>query len=151
MKVHLRQIPSGGTLHLAGEEDPSGLDLADAGAEPAGPLRYALEVGLSDGGIFATGELRLRVRMRCVVTLEHFETEIVIPTFAMQRELDGRELVDLTPEVREDIHLALPAHPRSDAVKDSNPFAPSADPVVSPAEPEGPSPWEALDRLKSKN
>jgi uncharacterized metal-binding protein YceD (DUF177 family) len=114
MKVHLRQIPDGSTLHLEGEEDPEFLGLGEAGAEPVGPLEYSLDVGLSDGGLFATGMVAQRVRMTCVSCLEPFEREIVVDPFAIQVELEGSELVDLTPEVREDIHLLLPAHPRCD-------------------------------------
>ena len=57
MKVHLRQIPEGGTLHLEGEENAGPLGLEEAGAQAVGPLRYSLDVGLSEGGIFVTGRL----------------------------------------------------------------------------------------------
>jgi uncharacterized metal-binding protein YceD (DUF177 family) len=114
MKVHLNQIPQGETIHLEGEEDSSDLELESAGAEALGPLEYSLDVGVSDGGLFATGKLRQRVRMTCVACLEPFEKKIISDPFAIQMELSGSELVDLTPEVREDIHLLLPAHPRCD-------------------------------------
>ena len=102
MKVHLRQIPAGGTLHLEGEEDSTPLGLEEAGAEPVGPLEYSLDVGVSEGGLFATGSLVQRVRMTCVSCLEPFERDIVVDPFATQIELEGSELVDLTPEARED-------------------------------------------------
>ena len=40
MKIHLRQIPQGGTLHLEGAEDPVSLGLEEIGARPdfASPL-----------------------------------------------------------------------------------------------------------------
>jgi hypothetical protein len=145
MKVHLMQIPGAGTLHLEGEEDAAPLGLEEAGAEPAGPLHYSLDAGLSRGGLFAVGSLRLRVRLRCVVTLELFEHEIVIDAFAVQKELDGREVVDLTPEVREDIHLALPAHPRSAAAHAGVCCQTTAS---SETREPTPGPWKALDRIK---
>jgi hypothetical protein len=37
MKVHLRQIPQGGTLHLEGAEDPVSLGLEEIGARPESP------------------------------------------------------------------------------------------------------------------
>jgi uncharacterized metal-binding protein YceD (DUF177 family) len=115
MKIHLRQIPQGGTLHVEDVEDPRFLELEEIGARAVSPVRYALDVGLSGGGIFATGRVGLRIRFKCVACLNEFETDVVIDPFALQKELDRRESVDLTPEIREDIHLALPAHPRCDA------------------------------------
>lgn len=150
MKIHLRQIPPGGTLHLEGEEDAEFLDPAECGAEPAAPLRYSLDAGLSEGGLFATGRLEVRVRLKCVACLEPFETDLIIEDFALQKELDGRELVDLIPEIREDIYLVLPPHPRCDAdgrrkCSASFPQAPASRP------PAGPSGWDALDKLKTDN
>ena len=56
MKVHIQQIPPEG-LHLDGEEDSSILDLQGEIARTAGPIAYSLDIGLSDGGLFATGTL----------------------------------------------------------------------------------------------
>jgi uncharacterized metal-binding protein YceD (DUF177 family) len=114
MKVHLQQIPQGETLHLEGEEESAFLELESADAEPIGPLLYSLDVGISDGGLFATGELRQRFKMICVSCLESFERELISDSFATQMTLAGSEIVDLTAEIREDILLLLPAHPRCD-------------------------------------
>ena len=150
MKIHLRQIPQGGTLHVEGVEDARFLELEEVGARACSPLHYELEVGLSGGGIFATGRLSLSVRLRCVACLDEFETQLTVDPFALQKELDGRESVDLTPELREDIHLALPAHPRCDA--DGNKTCPARF-MQAPADasqPPGNAPWGALDRLKTE-
>jgi len=153
MKVHLRQIPAGSTLHLEGEEDSAPLGLEEAGAEPVGPLEYSLDVGLSDGGLFATGSLAQRVRMTCVSCLEPFEREVIVDPFATQVELEGSELVDLTPEVREDIHLLLPAHPRCDQGGEKTcPAHFPAGARTTPLQTEKtvrPAVWEALDQLKT--
>lgn len=114
MKVHLNQIPQGETIHLEGEEHPDSLELESPDAEPVGLLAYSLDVGLSDGGLFATGRVSQRMRMTCVACLESFEKIIVSDPFATQIELTGGELVDLTSEIREDILLLLPPHPRCD-------------------------------------
>lgn len=151
MKTYLRQIPQGGTLHLEDEADPAFLELETADIQPVSPLRYSLDVGLSDGGLFAAGSLSIRVKMKCVACLEDFETDIVIDPFALQKELDGREEVDLSPEIREDIHLALPAHPRCDA--DGRKTCPASFPQA-PADastPSGTAAWNALDKLKTDN
>jgi uncharacterized metal-binding protein YceD (DUF177 family) len=153
MKVHLAQIPQGETLHLEGEEDAAPLELETAGAQPTGPLEYSLDVGISDGGLFATGCLTVPVRMTCVSCLEPFDREIVSDPFALQMELTGGELVDLTPEVREDIHLLLPAHPKCDQGGDKT--CPARFPAGARTSPmptektQRPAIWEALDQLNT--
>lgn len=147
MKVHLLQIPQGETLHLEGEESAGGLDLEAAGATALSPLAYALDIGVSDGGLFATGQLGIRVRMRCVKCLEPVEIDVAVDPFSMQVELTGCEQIDLTPFVREDIHLLLPPHPKCDA--EATCFAADAT-IVSQLPPErAASAWDALDKLKS--
>jgi len=151
MNVHLRQIPADSTFHIEGEEDAGYLDLDQAGAAPLSPLYYSLDVGLSDGGLFATGRVAVKVQLRCVACLEHFDHEMVIDPFSLQKELDGREMVDLGPEVREDIQLALPAYPRCDA--DGRKTCPASFPKASDeaTSPSGNAAWEALDKLKTDN
>lgn len=145
MKVHLLQIPQGETLHLEGEESASGLDLHEAGAEAVTPLSYSLDIGLSDGGLFATGRLAIRVRMTCVKCLEPVELDIVVDPFSLQTELSGREQIDLTPFLREDIHLLLPPHPKCD----EEAACPAADATTVGREPpeRAASAWDALDKL----
>ena len=63
--VHLLQVPDEGQ-HLEGDEDAGFLDLAAIGAKPAGVVHYALEVGVSGTGVFATGRVAVPVEMTCV-------------------------------------------------------------------------------------
>jgi len=150
MKVHLHQIPSGTTLHIEGEEDTSFLDLEEAGFEAVSPVSYSLDVGVSESGVFAAGSIAVTIACKCVKCLERFEQTIEIDPFATQKELDGRELVDLTPEVREDIHLALPAYPHCDTVGKICPASfPQA--PVDDEETSGAPAWDALDQLKTKD
>lgn len=147
MKVHIRQIPHGETLHLEGEEDPARLDLQEAGAVPVSPLSYSLDVGLSEGGLFGTGWISVRVRMQCVACLADCEKDIVADPFSFQTEVTGREQLDLTPFVREDIHLLLPPHPRCDAgaecaVADTGRAGRDSSARAGSA-------WDALDKLKN--
>ena len=48
MKVHIRQIPEGGTLHLEGEQDSSSLGLEEAGAALLAGCDQGLTKQLSD-------------------------------------------------------------------------------------------------------
>jgi uncharacterized metal-binding protein YceD (DUF177 family) len=147
--VHLRQIPPEGK-HLEGQEDASCLDLGDIGAKPVGPVTYALEVGLSGGGVFATGQVAVPVEMACVACLQPFTYVAKVENFASQVQLDGRELVDLTPSVREELLLALPNHPRCDLNPGQS--CPYRNPDVSGggSQKSTESAWDQLDKLKLK-
>ena len=114
MKVHLKQIPPEG-LHLEGEEDCLIPELEAEGVRCAGPMQYQIDVGVAEGSLWANGSLRQPVELTCVACLEKFVHPINVPSFAIHTELRGPEMVDLSPFMREDILLNLPAHPRCDA------------------------------------
>lgn len=152
MKISLHQIPEGGTLHLEGEDDAAFLGLEEVSARALSPVRHILDVGLSEGGVFVTGSLHVRVLLTCVACLETFEYNLEIDPFAHQKELESAEIVDLTPEIREDIQLALPTYPRCDA--EGGKTCPAHFPKASTEKVEptaGPTAWEALDKLKNKD
>ncbi len=156
MKIHLRQIPVQG-LHVEGEEPGDILELQDEGVRKVGPVHYDLDVGLSEGGLFATGQLSVDLELECVTCLETFPYTIEVNDFALQTELTGAELVDLTPQVREDILLALPPHPHCDwgggkvCTGVRNATIRSEESPSAPATEGGkPNPWTKLDRLSSQ-
>jgi uncharacterized metal-binding protein YceD (DUF177 family) len=151
VKIHLRQIPAEG-LHLEGEEDCPIPQLGPEEVRCAGPLRYALDVGISDGALWANGALAQPVELRCVRCLESFPFDIEVKGFAVHTELAGPEAVDLTPFMREDILLNLPAYPHCD--REGGRVCPlpvtitseSGKPVLEARPPD----WSALDKLKVK-
>ena len=114
MKVHLKQIPPEG-LHLEGEEDCLISDLESDGIRCVGPMKYQIDIGVAEGSLWANGTLTQPVELTCVGCLEKFVHAIQVPAFAVHTELHGPETVDLSPFMREDILLNLPAHPRCDA------------------------------------
>jgi uncharacterized protein len=150
MKIHIKQIPHDG-LHLEGEEPASILQLEDDPlVRTLGPVRWALDVGLSEGGLFATGQLAVDLELECGSCLQWFTYPLRVEDFATQVELKGPETVDLTDQIREDILLALPPYPHCDwngqtvckgAAREGNP-------EESPEEP--PQTWAELDKLKFK-
>ena len=147
--IHLLQIPPEGK-HLEGEENAGFLDLAEIGAKPAGPVHYDLEVGLSGSGVFATGRVSVPVEMTCVACLQPFIYEAVADPFATQVEIEGRELVDLTPAVREELLLALPNHPRCDLnTFHSCPYQ-RPDASGGGTQESKESAWDQLDKLKTE-
>src|SRR6266436_4838721 len=150
MKVHLKQIPTQG-LHLEGEEECPIQELESEGIRCAGRLHYAIDVGVAGRGLWANGSLSQPVELRCVSCLENFVHEIRVPAFAVHMELHGPETVDLTPFMREDILLNLPAHPHCD--RDGGRKCKAAIPEYSNLEKQEREAkrehdWEALDKLK---
>ncbi|MFN2508082.1 MAG: DUF177 domain-containing protein [Chthoniobacterales bacterium] len=147
MKVHLRQIPDKG-LRLEGEEDCPIPDLAAEEILCAGPLHYSLDLGISNGALWANGFLSQPVELTCVLCLERFVHTIDVPAFAMHTELAGPEVVDLTPFFREDILLNLPPYPHCD--RQGGRVCPAADlqqgNVEAETERRKPD-WSALDKL----
>lgn len=151
MKIHVQQIPAEGK-HYEGKEDRDILQLdATEQTKALTPVRYSLDVGLSDGGLFATGSLAVDLELHCVSCLEPFVFPVRIDDFACQVELTGPETVDLTPLEREDILLALPPHPHCDWNGDKDckgAFHPQS--TESDTSSETRDVWGALDQLKIK-
>ena len=154
MKVHLKQIPPEG-LHLEGEEDCLISDLESEGVRCVGPMEYKIDIGMSDGALWANGMLKQPVELTCVGCLEKFVHDINVPAFALHTELHGPETVDLAPFLREDILLNLPAHPRCDAAGNGKCKGAVKPQDTSSEDPENRAAkrerdWGALDKLKLK-
>ncbi|HJT80123.1 MAG TPA: YceD family protein [Chthoniobacterales bacterium] len=147
MKIHLRQIPAEG-IHLEGDEDCPIEELATENIRCVGPLHYSLDVGITGNSLWANGTLRQPVELQCVSCLEKFTYVIEVPAFAVHTELAGPETVDLSPFIREDILLNLPAHPHCDRDGRRVCKAPHADAATH--EDERKPDWSALDKLKLK-
>jgi uncharacterized protein len=148
MKVHLKQIPAEG-LHLAGEEDCPLQELETEGIHCAGRLHYDIDVGVAGGGLWANGSLSQPVELRCVSCLDNFVHEIRVPAFAVHLELPGPETIDLTPFMREDILLSLPAHPRCD--RDGDRVCAAKQITTAEEDAKRQADWSALDKLKLKS
>jgi uncharacterized protein len=145
MNVHLKQIPAQG-LHLEGEENCPIQELQSEGICCTGPLHYDIDVGVAGGALWANGSLSQPVELRCVSCLEKFVHAIRVPAFAVHTELRGPETVDLTPAMREEILLNLPAHPHCD--RDGDRVCKAKQLVPEEQDAEQSSDWSALDKLK---
>jgi uncharacterized protein len=147
VKIHLKQIPAHG-LHLDGDEDCPIHDLEAEGIRCAGPLHYNIDLGVAGGALWARGSLSQPVELSCVSCLEKFMYEIQVPAFAVHTQLHGPETLDLTPFIREDLLLNLPAHPRCD--RDGNRVCRGKRPETTEQDLKRKSDWSALDKLKLK-
>ncbi|CAN5584546.1 hypothetical protein BH20VER1_BH20VER1_24930 [soil metagenome] len=149
MKIHLRQIPADG-LHLEGEEDCPLAELTAEGVVCKGQLNYSLDVGVSEGALWANGSLQQLVELRCVSCLEPFLHTIEVTAFAVHTELGGPETIDLGPMVREDLLLNLPAYPHCDqhggqVCRAAEILPPPSDAQTEEARKPD---WSALDKLE---
>jgi uncharacterized metal-binding protein YceD (DUF177 family) len=147
MKIHLKQVPAQG-LHLEGKEHCPIQELESEGIRCAGSLHYDIDVGVGGGGLWANGSLSQPVELRCVSCLNKFVYEIRVPAFAVHLELPGPETVDLTPFMREDVLLNLPAHPHCD--RDANRVCKAKHVETVDQGAKRKADWSALDKLKLK-
>jgi uncharacterized protein len=119
LKVNLRhlarhEIVLKGELPVAELE----LDIHDELVAAHEPLKYELEAQLFDDSLLARGKLNLALDCECVRCLKPFKLRVKLPDWICHLPIKGEESVpvvsdsvDLTPHIREDILLALPAHP----------------------------------------
>ncbi len=147
MKVHLKQIPAEG-LHLEGEEACPIPQLEAEGIRCAGLLHYNIDVGVSSGALWANGLLSQPMELRCVSCLEKFVHEIRVPAFVVYTDLQGPETVDLSPFMREDLLLNLPAHPHCD--RDGGRICTAKHIEMAEQDTKGKSDWSELDKLTVK-
>ncbi len=148
MKIHLRQIPEGG-IHLGGGEKSDILELNDPAVRPLQPAEYSLAAHLDKSHLLVTGQLSLELELECVSCLRPFHYSLRVPDFIFEMETGGRDTIDLTPVMREDILLVLPSHPRCDW--DGHSVCPGLriEKGIS-GMPEAPNAWDALDELNLK-
>jgi uncharacterized metal-binding protein YceD (DUF177 family) len=149
MKVHLKQIPAEG-IHLEGKEERDILELEDDQVCPIETVEYSLDIGVAGSSLFATGEIGADFELVCVKCLKRFIYPVRIRNFATHVDLTGAELVDLTPWLREDILLALPAHSRCDWDRKTVCVGPRLTHRNVEKESNGSNAWDILDDLKLK-
>ena len=150
MKIHLQQTPETG-VHLEGQETNDILELNDPAIRPLENVVYSILVHIEKSNVLVTGQLSLELELECVSCLRSFHYPLVVPDFVYETAAEGRETIDLTPAMREDILLVLPSHPRCDW--DGHSVCPGlriekgssieSIPEVSNA-------WDALDELNLK-
>ena len=143
MKINLRHVPAEGKQYK-GEESASDLKIENPLFTFDKPIEYDLEATLNAKGVLVRGTLKTSVKATCVRTLEPFNLPVNIEDFTVLVEEVSGDIVDLTPYIREDILLELPAHP-------VNPNAPKAVELTDNAPPpKGSAAWEKLEELKNK-
>jgi len=117
--VNLRHL-EGRTIRLEGEVSAEELDVAglDDLIRPEGGVRYELEVERHEEGLLVQGRLSWTLQCECARCLAPFRQELVLTAWCSLLAWAGddpvcirNDCVDLTPYIREDMVLALPARP----------------------------------------
>ncbi|MEN9732834.1 MAG: hypothetical protein RLZ45_829 [Verrucomicrobiota bacterium] len=144
--------------HLEGELPAAayGTEYRDELIRFEDPLRYELDVERQPDGLLITGSMATTVSCECARCLKPFRLPVEIPDLTTLAPLQGEDAVpidgdfaDLTPLLREDIYLSLPANPlcRPDC-RGLSQTASARDSHLEGSPSDGPSPWAALDKLK---
>lgn len=153
--IPLEDFPEEGML-LTGELESEvfGLDCEDA--QSAAPVEYRLDVQLYDTELLVRGSVSAPFRLRCTRCLKQFDYCIELDDLSYSYDTAGKAFVDVTEDVREDILLELPGHPKCElAGQECELFAEFGDfrldkdpqPGVDCATPSGESVWDALDQF----
>jgi uncharacterized protein len=107
MKVNVKRIPLEGE-QLRGTEPGTIVELETDDVRFEAPVEYDVLAQIQGQALLVTGKLRTRAQMRCSRCLRVFEQRLAVVDFVFHQELTGEDFVDLTPQIREDIILALP-------------------------------------------
>ena len=153
MKIQVNQLPAKGAA-FEGKEPGDILQLNDPGVRPVDALSYSLFAQYDEDTLLVSGTLSIELELDCVSCLQPFLYPLVVQDFAVEIPAGANDTVDLTEYLREDIVLALPAHPRCDW--DGRKVCPGPKitrQVAEDKEPKQPDAWAALDELdlKKKN
>jgi hypothetical protein len=120
---------------------------------PSSGLRYDVRARVVGKELLVQGALDADFRVLCAKCGEFFSTSVRAPAFLHTYDLtEGVEILDLTPDLREDLLLELPAYPAcAEATSGACPNLSLLRPLVQPP-PDGDDRenhrWDALDQLK---
>jgi uncharacterized protein len=149
MQLDVARIKAGRET-FRGEEESDILDLRERDVVPVSRVRYDLTVRRIGAELVVDGSLRVRMRFTCGRCGDGFEADVTEPGFIFSHEIEaGVEFVDLTPDMRESILLALPAHPvcRSECKGLCPQCGINRNRESCRCRPPPDNPWGALDRL----
>lgn len=95
-----------------GEEPVASLGLEDPKVRLEQPIRYRMWAQPVSGRLVVKGEWSVPVDLECGRCADFFSTSLGDSSFLRDYEISGGvETVDVTPDIREDVLLAMPAYP----------------------------------------
>ena len=112
MIIEVPKIPVEGT-RFEGDEPAAMLDLGgNKHLRATQPVRYQFDVEIVTNELIVRGEISTEVEFECGKCAEFFSTTIGDSSFLRSYDISGKvETVDVTPDIREAVLLALPSYP----------------------------------------
>jgi uncharacterized protein len=111
MKFQTHRLEEGGVLELEGEVTADELELPVEEFPDWKAVSYRLQVEKLGTEYYVHGRLHSEFKLACARCAEPIPWTVSLEKFACSVEDEGQESIDLTPQVREDILLALPIAP----------------------------------------
>ncbi len=111
IKINTARIAPEG-LHVKGEEDSAILELESMQGIPVfqcSPIHYDLNAVMVGQDLLVTGTAFIELETECVTCLDRIKVRVGDPKICVHVEKVPEEEVDMTPEIREDILLAMPS------------------------------------------
>ena len=110
MKINIHHVPEEG-LRIEGDDPPEILDVEDHEWSFEEPVRHRFDATLLNDALLVTGRLWTTGKVRCSRCLNQFAYRLEMTDFVVHYPLTSDDIVDLTPEIRENIILAIPQKP----------------------------------------
>jgi len=110
MKIAIKDIPAHG-LTLQGKVSTADYDLPLKDHKNWDTIEYDLFIELKGTECLVQGSLHTEFKTDCSRCLDPIDVSVQIPDFVHSWEIAGKESIDLTQEMREDILLNLPLAP----------------------------------------
>ncbi len=152
MLIEIPKVSPEGTRY-EGEESQEFLELEeDRFVEPLGPVRYNVFAQVASNQLVVRGRVESALKLLCSRCAEYFSTTVADSSFLRAYELmAGTETVDISGDIREALLLKIPPYPVCSP--DCRGLCPQCGKnlnqgLCSCRPPEGPSPWDDLNRLK---
>ncbi len=152
MRIEIAKISEEGDKY-EGEEPREVLELEkDKFIDPSGSIHYDLFVQRVSDQLVVKGILQVKFYLLCSRCAEFFSTTVVDSSFLRAYKLEeGTEVVDVTRDMREAVLLKIPPYPVCSAechglCRQCGMNLNKG--ICSCVPPEGPSPWDDLNRLK---
>ena len=140
-------------MEFSGEIPPQVFEMEkDTLSQPESGLRYEVLAQVAGKELIVQGRLDADFKVLCAKCGEFFSTSVRAPAFLRTYDLsEGIEILDLTPDLREDLLLELPAYPAcAEAASGTCPNLRQVKTITKQPDEDAPggNPWGALDNIQ---
>lgn len=150
MKIDVKKIPPEG-LHIETKSANVLRDVDIFGIKFNEPVYVSVFVNITGKTLLVNGKIGTKVNIVCGRCLKEFEQKLINDNFALEIDAAGKDEVDITDNIREEIVIALPLKPL--CKKDCKGLCPSCGQDLNTKKcsckiVKGDIRWEGLGKLK---